>query len=389
MRELIQDLPAEDQRTKKTKNEHPSRNRSKIVSHKKGDDLKRRKTNVSSDEEGTSNEDQDSSDDEEWRATFPTKKHGVPRGRHVRGLVELQTRLPEYKGFVSYRAYRFEDIEAVIDENDTSRVNGILKRVKHHFSYSFGGEVPLKVLDFLSTVKEAMDLNHISEGAIAIVLPYLIAGEAKDAWLLEPYATDAAIDAVVNKFLTAKKNPGKGEDVFASRLRRYATEAGNVYKEDALVSRYLAGLPLYTAITIRVQVSPRMRFTQVNNLAVQVGFAGMESWVSNQGFSLPTIPGLLTRPRGVVATLAGSPSTSASTHETHFDMMYEALVAAAEYEQCEGNTSMMSGPSSDVSFSSRGWASVAASVQGDPDSAVMERARGFHVCFRRDHFLMD
>jgi hypothetical protein len=50
---------------------------------------------------------------------------------------------------------------------------------------------------------------------------------------------------------------------------------------------------------------------------------------------------------------------------------------------------MMSGPSSDVSFPSRGWASVAASVQGDPASAVMARARGFHVCFRRDQFLMD
>jgi hypothetical protein len=102
----------------------------------------------------------------------------------------------------------------------------------------------------------------------------------------------------------------------------------------------------------------------------------------------PPIPGLLTRPRVVVATLAGSPSTSASTHAPPFDMMEEALVAAAEYGQCEGNTSMMSGPSSDVSFPSRGWASVAASVQGDPASAVMARARGFHVCFRRDHFTM-
>jgi hypothetical protein len=70
-------------------------------------------------------------------------------------------------------------------------------------------------------------------------------------------------------------------------------------------------------------------------------------------------------------------------------MMDEALVEAAEYEQCEGNTSMISGPSSAFSSPSRGLASVAASVQGDPDSAVMERARGCNVCFRRDHFLMD
>jgi hypothetical protein len=248
-----------------------------------------------------------------------------------------------------------KDIEAVIEENDTSWVNGILKRVKHHFSYYFGGEVLLKVLDFLSTVKEAMDLNHVSEGATAIVLPYILVGEAKDgviamwkssslklpkypaavSWLLESYATDAAIDAVVDKFLTAKQNPGEGEDAFPSRLRRYATEAGNVYKEYALVSRYLAGLPLYTAIRIRGQVSPRMRFTQVKNLSVQVGLAGKEVGVSNRGFSFPTIPGLLTRPRRVFATLAGSPSTSASTFETHFAMMDEELVTAVDIRERE------------------------------------------------------
>jgi hypothetical protein len=91
----------------------------------------------------------------------------------------------------------------------------------------------------------------------------------------------------------------------------------------------------------------------VKNLAVQAGLAGKEAGVSNRGFPRPTIQGLLTRPRGVVATLEGSSSTSASTHAPPFDMMDEALVAAAEYEQCEGNTSMTSGPSSDVSFPSR------------------------------------
>jgi hypothetical protein len=88
----------------------------------------------------------------------------------------------------------------------------------------------LKVLDFLYTVKEAMDLNHVSEGVAAAVLPYLLAGEDKDrvlsmwksstpkvpkcpaavAWLLESYATDAGIDAAADKFLTAKQNPGEG-----------------------------------------------------------------------------------------------------------------------------------------------------------------------------------
>jgi hypothetical protein len=165
---------------KKTKKEPPSRNRSKIVSHKKGDFLNRYDAKASSDEERTSDGEADSSDDEGGPITYPNRAKGGPLGRRVRGIVELQTRIPEYKGLVSYRSQRLKDIEAVIDENDTGKVNGILKRVKQHFSYSFGGEIPLKVLDVLSTVKEAIDLNHVSEGVAAIILPYLLTGEAKD-----------------------------------------------------------------------------------------------------------------------------------------------------------------------------------------------------------------
>jgi hypothetical protein len=163
MRELVQDLAIEDLRTKKAKKEPPCRNRSKAVSPKKGYVLNRYKTKASSDEERTSDEKADTSDDEEGPMTYPINAKGEPLGRRVRGLVELQTRLPEYKGLVYYRSYRLKDTEAVIDENDTGKVNGILKRIKHHFSYSFGGEIPLKVLDLLSTVKEATDLNHVSE----------------------------------------------------------------------------------------------------------------------------------------------------------------------------------------------------------------------------------
>jgi hypothetical protein len=32
----------------------------------------------------------------------------------------------------------------------------------------------LKVLDFLSTLKEAIDLNHVSEGVAGIILTYLL-----------------------------------------------------------------------------------------------------------------------------------------------------------------------------------------------------------------------
>jgi hypothetical protein len=408
MRELVQDLPLEDLRMKKKKKEPPSRNRSKTVSHKEGDVLSRLKTKASSDEEKNSDEEADSSDDEEGPVTYPNHAKVGPLGRCVRGLVELQT-LPEYQGLASYRSYRLKDTEAVIDENDTGKVNGILKSVNHHFSYSFGGEIPLKLLDFLSTLKEAMDLNHVSEGVAAIILPYILTGEAKDgvismwkgtslkvpkypaavAWLLESYATDAAIDATAEKFLTAKQQAGEGEDAFVARLRCYAAEAGNVYKEDALVSRYLAGLAPYTANTIRGYVSPHMRFTQVKNLAVQAGMAGREAGVSNRSSTRAPVPGLLTpRPLGVVATVAGTNSASTFSQPHPFDTD-EALVAAAEFASYDRASSELSGPTSDVSCPSRGWTSVAAPERQEHAMEVIARLPSFHVCNGKDQYLSD
>jgi hypothetical protein len=315
---------------------------------------------------------------------------------------------------VSYRSYRLKDTEAVIDENETGKVNGILKTVKHVFSSCFGGEIPLKVLDFLSTVKEAMDLNHVSGGVAKIIFPYLLTEESKDgvlamwkgaslkvpnypaavAWLLESYATDAAIDAaadkfLTDKFLTAKQQAGEGKDAFATRLRRYDAEAGNVYKEDSLVSRYLAGLAPYTANTIRGHVSPRMSFTQVKNLAIQAGLAGREAAVSNRSSTRAPVRCLLTpHPLGVIALVQGIRSASTFSQPHPYDMD-ETMVAAAEYASYERAGSELSGPTSDVSYPSRGWTIVAATERHEPAMAVMARLPGCHVCYGKDDFLSD
>jgi hypothetical protein len=172
------------------------------------------------------------------------------------------------------------------------------------------------------------------------------------AWLLESDETDTGIDAAAEKFLTAKQQAGEGEDAFAAWLRRYAAEAGNAYKEDALVSRYLAGLASYTVNTIRDHVSLRMRFIQVKNLFIQAGLAGREAGVSSR--SSTPVPGLLTpHPRGVVAPVEGIRSTSTFSQPHPYDMD-ETMVAAAEYESYERASSELSGPTSDVSCLSRG-----------------------------------
>jgi hypothetical protein len=169
---------------------------------------------------------------------------------------------------------------------------------------------------------------------------------------------------------------------------RYAAEARNVYKEDALVFRYLAGLAPYTTNTIRGHVSPRMRFTQVKNLPVQAGLAGREAGVSRRGSTRAPVLGLLTpRPRGVVATVAGTSSASTFSQPHPFDT-HEALVAAAEYASYDRASSELSAPTSDVSCPSRGWASVSASERQEPAMEVMARLPGCRVCYRKDYFLL-
>ena len=109
-------------------------------------------------------------------------------------------------------------------------------------------------------------------------------------YLLESYATEAVIDQTTKAVLTASQAPGENEDVFASRLRRHAAEAGNVFTEDTLISVYIAGLHPYAANTVRGQVNPSTNFAAVRNLAIQAGAAGrarVPSQVSPMGMVPP------------------------------------------------------------------------------------------------------
>jgi hypothetical protein len=90
--------------------------------------------------------------------------------------------------------------------------------------------------------------------------------------------------------LTASQAPGENEDAFASRLRRHAAEAGNVFTEDTLISVYIAGLHPYAANTVRGQVNSSTNFAAVRNLAIQAGAAGparVPSQVSPMGMVPP------------------------------------------------------------------------------------------------------
>jgi hypothetical protein len=100
--------------------------------------------------------------------------------------------------------------------------------------------------------------------------------------------------------------------------------------------------------TSAVAFSPRMRFTQVKNLAIQAGLVGREAGVSNRSSTRAPVPALLTpRPRGVVAPVQGIRSASTFSQPHPYDMD-ETMVADAEYASYDRASSELSGPTSDV-----------------------------------------
>jgi hypothetical protein len=99
----------------------------------RGDVPNRHKT--SHDPEYSSSSGEEASDEDADEA--PTR---APLGRRVSGLKEQTTRRPEFKTLVSYCTYRLADTTRVVDSVDTGRVNGYLKKLKHHLDYEISGD---------------------------------------------------------------------------------------------------------------------------------------------------------------------------------------------------------------------------------------------------------
>jgi hypothetical protein len=167
---------------------------------------------------------EDSSEEEE-EAPIRT-----PRGERVPGLVEQTTRRPEFKALVSYRTYRLIDTTQSLDAVVTGKINGYLKKLKHHIDSKFSGDPAIQVVDFLRTFKEACDLNAIGEAAAVLILPYFLEGRAKAGltsrlkhvtapmpkfpaavqWLLQSFATETVIAAAYQKGVYCKATPRGG-----------------------------------------------------------------------------------------------------------------------------------------------------------------------------------
>ena len=289
-----------------------------------------------------------------------------------------------------------------VTETDTLRVNSLLKRMRHHLEYRYTGTPQLKVLDFLATFKEAMDVNRVCEGLAALLLPHALDGDARSGvqafwkqnggkvpkyasavnYLLESYATEAVIDQTTKAVLTASQAPGENEDVFASRLRRHAAEAGNVFTEDTLISVYIAGLHPYAANTVRGQVNPSTNFAAVRNLAIQAGAAG-RARVPSQVSPMGMVP-----PRQKVTVASVDDSSSFGAHG-YTPVDGTSPVAAMEPYWYQDGHGEPCGSGSEISIPTRGWHSAAGSAVEDATFAIAPQGRSCYLCFGKDHFVME
>jgi hypothetical protein len=101
------------------------------------------------------------------------------KGPRVAGLTDLTTRCPEFRPLVSYRTYRLANQSQRVNDHVTAKVNSYLKMMRNRVSEPFAGEPAIRVFDFLTTRRDAFEVNRISEGAAYLLLPHYLMGKAK------------------------------------------------------------------------------------------------------------------------------------------------------------------------------------------------------------------
>ena len=118
-------------------------------------------------------------------------------------------------------------------------------------AHVFDGNDPISILSFLTSFKQQMDANRLSEGAALLICPSFLDGDAKESYennfdlppdqggfttwpqavqfLLRTFAKDAYIEEALVSLDELRQDPDEKEVAYAKRLRKQARRCGSVF----------------------------------------------------------------------------------------------------------------------------------------------------------------
>ena len=178
---------------------------------------------------------------------------------------EIRPSNPLYKKLLSYRYYRLLKTTSKRTGRETAKTRDHIKRMEITLKdYSFDGQDPIKVLEFLSKFCDEADTLEMTEAQAYVVLPYLLKGSAKEqfnavkgtlagdggvtSWpeavqyLLRSYATNGAIREATIALRDTKQPEDETEVQFDTRLNKAFHRCGNVHGRDDRMAYFVDGL---------------------------------------------------------------------------------------------------------------------------------------------------
>ena len=104
-------------------------------------------------------------------------------GSNEQGLKQIQPSDHRFKKVVSYRRYRLRNSSGRRGPNVSYNTGANARRVAHIMNaHVFGGNDPISIFSFLTSFKQQMDANRLSEGAPLLTCPSILDGDARESY---------------------------------------------------------------------------------------------------------------------------------------------------------------------------------------------------------------
>ena len=203
-------------------------------------------------------------------------------GPYCPGLLQLTTLLAPFTEVISYRAYRLRITRGEVSLFES----GNITRIKRLFDDLYPGfapfdvSTPIRLLEFLTTLRDGFNALGASEAVASLLLTYYLEGSAKtlyasqgssgvrsdagalgDTWpyliheLIKRYLTDDVLKSANEQVTDARQKANEDENTFADRIAKAARDCCNVFRDRKLVNYFIRGLLPATrdAVTERVR----------------------------------------------------------------------------------------------------------------------------------------